>query len=53
MFRNQYLLLGLGQPHAQPPTWKARVFVFVWFIAFDLSGMGPLPLAQLLGLRDS
>jgi hypothetical protein len=21
------------QPHAQPPTWRARVFLFVWIIA--------------------
>jgi hypothetical protein len=28
------------QPHAQPPTWRARVSLFVWIITFDLSGMG-------------
>ena len=39
------LSFGVRQPHAQPPTWRARVFLFVWFIAFDLSGMGSLPLA--------
>jgi hypothetical protein len=27
-------------PHAQPPTWRARVSLFVWIITFDLSGMG-------------
>jgi hypothetical protein len=32
---------GLGcQPHAQPPTWRAKVSLFVWIITFDLSGMG-------------
>jgi hypothetical protein len=24
----------------QPPTWRARVSLFVWIITFDLSGMG-------------
>jgi hypothetical protein len=28
------------QPHAQPPTRRTRVSVFVWVITFDLSGMG-------------
>jgi hypothetical protein len=28
------------QPHAQPPTWRARVFLYVWIITVDLSGMG-------------
>jgi hypothetical protein len=26
------------QPHAQPPTWKTRVSLFVWVITFDMSG---------------
>jgi hypothetical protein len=29
---------GGRQPHSQPPTWKARVSLFVWIITFDLSG---------------
>jgi hypothetical protein len=29
-----------GHPHAQPPTWRNRVSLFVWAIAFYLSGMG-------------
>ena len=30
------------QPHAQPPTWRTRVSIFVWVIALDLFGMeGP------------
>jgi hypothetical protein len=28
------------QPHAQPPTWRTRVPLFVWVITFDLSGKG-------------
>ena len=33
--------MGLGcQPHAQPPTWRTRISLFVWVITFDLSGMG-------------
>jgi hypothetical protein len=28
------------QPHAQPPTWRTRVSLFVWVIIFDLSCMG-------------
>jgi hypothetical protein len=27
-------------PHAQPPTWRTRVFLFVWLLPHDLSGMG-------------
>ena len=27
-------------PHAQPPTWRTRVSLFVWVITFDLSGLG-------------
>jgi hypothetical protein len=35
------LSTGWGhQPHAKPPTWKAKVSLFVWLIIFDLSGMG-------------
>jgi hypothetical protein len=35
------LFTGWGrQSHAQPPTWSARVSLFVWIITFDLSGMG-------------
>jgi hypothetical protein len=28
------------QPLAQPPTWRTRVSLLVWIIAFGLSGMG-------------
>jgi hypothetical protein len=35
------LFTGWGwKPHAQPPTWRARVSLFVWIVTFDLSGMG-------------
>jgi hypothetical protein len=27
-------------PHAQPPTWRTRVSLFVWVIPFDLSSLG-------------
>jgi hypothetical protein len=31
---------GLGShPHAQRPTWKTRVSLFVWVITFNLSGL--------------
>jgi hypothetical protein len=28
------------KPHAQPPTWRTRVYLFVWLLPFNLSGMG-------------
>ena len=28
------------QPHAQPPTWRTRLSLFVWVITLDLSDMG-------------
>jgi hypothetical protein len=34
-----FMLWGC-QPHAQPPTWRTRVSVFIWVIALDLSGTG-------------
>jgi hypothetical protein len=35
------LFTGWGrQSHSQPPTWRARVSLFVWIITFDLAGMG-------------
>jgi hypothetical protein len=31
---------GVGSyPHAQLPTWRTRVSLFVWGITFDLSGL--------------
>jgi hypothetical protein len=34
------LFTELGrQPHAEPPTWRARVSLFVWIVTFDLSSM--------------
>ena len=41
-FRNSiFFFTGWGcYPHAQPPTWRARVSLFVWVITLDLSGMG-------------
>jgi hypothetical protein len=39
-FLNKILSTGWGcQPHAQPPTWRARVSLLVWTLPFDLSGM--------------
>jgi hypothetical protein len=33
--------MGLGcETRAQPPVWRARESLFVWNIAFDLSGEG-------------
>jgi hypothetical protein len=41
-FLNNILFTRLGQPHAQPPTWRARVSLVVWTLPFDISGMtGP------------
>jgi hypothetical protein len=31
---------GVEPSTLHPPTWRARVSLFVWIIAFDLSGMG-------------
>jgi hypothetical protein len=28
------------QPHVLPPTWRTRVFLFVWLLPLDLSGLG-------------
>ena len=28
------------QPHAHPLTWRTRLFLFVWVITLELSGMG-------------
>jgi hypothetical protein len=40
-FLNNILFTGWGcQPHAQPPTCKARVSLLVWTLPFDLSGVG-------------
>jgi hypothetical protein len=38
-FSTNIFFTGWGfQPHAQPPTWRTRVSLFVWVITFDLSG---------------
>ena len=43
-FSTEHFLMTWGlQNHAQPPTWSTRIFIFVWFITFDLSGRGMLP----------
>jgi len=31
---------GIGLSHAQPPTWRTRVSLFIWVITRDLFGMG-------------
>ena len=36
---NYFYDVGL-EPHAQIPTWRTRVSLFVWVIAHDLSAMG-------------
>jgi hypothetical protein len=28
------------QPHAQPPTWRTSVSLFVWLLPLGLSGLG-------------
>jgi hypothetical protein len=40
---NFYGVRLLASPHAQPPTWRTRVSIFVWLLPLDLSGMGDLP----------
>ena len=38
-FSTNISFTGWGyQPHAQPPTWRTRVSLFVWVITFDMSG---------------
>jgi len=40
-FSTEHILYGVGcQPHAQPPTWRTRMLLFVWDIIFDRSVMG-------------
>jgi hypothetical protein len=40
-FKTNSSSTGWGcQPHAQPPTWRTRVSLFVWVITFDLSSVG-------------
>jgi len=40
-FLNIGFFPGWGRyPHAQPPTWRTRVSLFVWVITFDLKGLG-------------
>jgi len=40
-FSIEHTLYGVGrQSHAQPATWRTRIFLFVWVIIFDLSVMG-------------
>jgi hypothetical protein len=37
----QQIFTGWGhQPHAQPPTWRTRVFLSVWHLPRNLSDMG-------------
>jgi hypothetical protein len=41
IFSSIRFFLGRGcWPCAQPPTWRARVSLFVWLLPFDLSGLG-------------
>jgi hypothetical protein len=40
-FSTVKVFTGWGrQHHAQPPTLRARVSLFVWIIIFDMSGLG-------------
>jgi hypothetical protein len=40
-FLNNLVFMVRGcQSHAQPPTRRTRVSLFVWLLALDLSGMG-------------
>ena len=39
-FLERKFFSGVGSyPHAQPPSWRARMSLFVWVITFDLSGL--------------
>jgi hypothetical protein len=38
---NKLVFTGLGcKPNAQPPAWRTRVFLLVWNLTLDLSGLG-------------
>jgi hypothetical protein len=39
-FLNNLIFMGWGQPHAQPPTWRTSVSLFIWLLPLDLSGLG-------------
>ena len=40
IFLVEHIFMGWGcQPHPQPPTWRTSVSLYVWVVAFDLSGM--------------
>jgi len=40
-FPERKFFSGVGSySHAQPPTWRTRVSLFIWVITFDLSGLG-------------
>jgi hypothetical protein len=36
----QFTFYSVRLSHAQPPTWRTRVSLFVWLLPLDLSGMG-------------
>jgi hypothetical protein len=39
-FLNNLIFMVWGcQPHIQPPTWRTRVFLFVWLLPLDLSSL--------------
>jgi hypothetical protein len=37
---NIVFMMGGCQPHAQPPTWRTRVSLFVWLLPLDPSSLG-------------
>jgi hypothetical protein len=39
-FLNNLIFTLWGEPHAQPPTWRTWVSLFVWLLLFDLYGLG-------------
>ena len=42
-FSTNICFMGWGcESHAQPPTWRNRLSLFVWVITFDLYGTGGL-----------
>jgi hypothetical protein len=40
-FLNNLIFMVWGcRPHAQPPTWRTRVSLFVWLLPLHLTGLG-------------
>jgi len=48
-FSRNIFFIGWGcQPHSQTPTWRTRVFLFVWVITLTCVAWEALPVVMLL-----